>query len=260
MEIIVCIKQVPDLQQIRIKKETREAVTEGVPFVFGDMDKNALEEAIKIREKAGGKVTVLSIGSPKLRDTIKEALAMGADEARIMIDPTYDALDSGPKTALLAAAIKKIGQFDLILLGEGSADNYSGQTGPRLAQTLNLPLLSYVKQLEAANGVAKAMRNMEQALETVEAKMPAVVTITSGINTPRIPSLMQILRASKKPIVEWKPADVGVAPEVPALKQIAVMSNLAPVEQRKGIILEGSQEENLDTFVNSLVKEGVLRS
>jgi len=260
LEIIVCIKQVPDLQQIRIKKETREAVTEGVPFVFGDMDKNALEEAIRIKEKGGGKVTVLSIGSLKLRDTIKEALAMGADEARIMIDPGYDTLDSGPKTALLAAAIKKIAQFDLILLGEGSADNYSGQTGPRLAQILGLPLLSYVKQLETANGVAKAMRNMEQALETVEARTPAVVTITSGINTPRIPSLMQILRASKKPIVEWKPADVGVAPEALALKQIAVISNLAPVEQRKGIILEGAQEENLDTFVNSLVREGVLRS
>ena len=82
MDLIVCLKQVPDLQQIRIKKDTREAVTEGVPFVFGDMDKNALEEAIKIKEKSGGTVTVVSIGTPKLRDTIKEALAVGADLVR----------------------------------------------------------------------------------------------------------------------------------------------------------------------------------
>ncbi len=260
MDIIVCLKQVPDLQQIRIKKETREAVTEGVPFVFGDMDKNALEEAVKIKEKAGGKVTVISIGSPKLRDTIKEALAAGADEARIMVDPSYDTLDSGAKVALLTAAIQKTGPFDLIFLGEGSADNYSGQTGPRLALTLKLPLLSYVKQIEASNGVARAVRNMEQSLDTVEAKMPAVVTVTSGINVPRIPSLMQILRASKKPIVEWKPVDVAVSPDAASQKQVAVISNLAPVEQRKGVILEGAQEENLDTLVNSLVKEGVLRS
>ncbi len=260
MDIIVCLKQVPDLQQIRIKKETREAVTEGVPFVFGDMDKNALEEAVKIKEKAGGKVTVISVGSPRLRDTIKEALAAGADEARIMVDPSYDTLDSGAKVALLTAAIQKMGPFDLILLGEGSADNYSGQTGPRLALTLNLPLLSYVKQFEASNGVARAVRNMEQSLDTVETRLPAVVTVTSGINTPRIPSLMQILRASKKPIVEWKPADVAVSLDAVAQKQVAVISNLAPVEQRKGVILEGSQEENLDTLVNSLVKEGVLRS
>jgi len=260
VDIIVCIKQVPDLQQIRIKKETREAVTEGVPFLFGEMDKNALEEAVKIKEKSGGKVTVLSIGSQKLRDTVKEALAAGADEARIMVDAAYDTLDSGPKVSLLAAAIRKIGQFDLIFLGEGSADNYSGQTGPRLAHTLKLPLLSYVKQFEASNGMARAVRNMEQSLETVEAKMPAVVTITSGINQPRIPSLMQILRASKKPIIEWKPADIGVAVDLPSQRQISVVSNLAPVEQRKGIILEGAVEENLDTLVNSLVKEGVLRS
>ncbi len=260
MDIIVCLKQVPDLQQIRIKKETREAVTEGVPFVFGDMDKNALEEAVKIKEKAGGKVTVISVGSPKLRDTIKEALAAGADEARIMVNPSYDSLDSGVKVALLTAAVQKMGPFDLIFLGEGSADNYSGQTGPRLALTLKLPLLSYVKQFEASNGVARAVRNMEQSLDTVETRLPAVVTVTSGINTPRIPSLMQILRASKKPIVEWKPADLGISTDTVAQKQVTIISNLAPVEQRKGVILEGAQEENLDTLVNSLVKEGVLRS
>ena len=224
MDLIVCLKQVPDLQQIRIKKETREPVTEGVPLVFGEMDKNALEEAVKIKEKSGGTVSVLSIGSLKLRDTIKEALAAGADQAFLMIDPGYDNLDSGPKVALLAAAIRKIGKFDLILLGEGSADNYSGQTGPRLAQLLGLPLLSYVKQLEPGSGTIKAVRNMEQYMETVEASLPAVITVTSGINQPRIPSLMQILRASKKPMTEFKPADIGVNPEQVNQRQTVIAS------------------------------------
>ncbi len=260
MDFIVCLKQVVDLQQIRIKKDTREAVTEGIPFVFGEMDKNALEEAVKIKDKLGGKVTVLSAGSPKLKDTIKEALAAGADQAFIVTDPQYDSLDSGPKAALLAAAIRKIGQFDLLMLGEGSADNYSGQTGPRLAQLLGLPLVSYVKQMEVAGGSVRAVRNMEQHLETVEAKLPAVVTVTSGINQPRIPSLMQILKASKKPLVEWKAADLGLSDSQVKSSQLTVLSNLAPVEQRKMMILEGGTDENLDTLINSLVKDGVLRS
>ena len=260
MDLIVCLKQVPDLQQIRIKKDTREAVTEGVPFVFGDMDKNALEEAIKIKEKSGGTVTVVSIGTPKLRDTIKEALAVGADQAVLMIDTSYDSIDPALKAKLLAAAIQKIGRFDLILLAEGSTDNYSGQTGPRLAQLLRLPLISYVKLLEAGQASVKAVTNLEQYFETVEAAYPAVVTVTSGINQPRIPSLMQILRAAKKPITEYKPTDFGMDGQQLSDRQTSVLRNLAPVEQRKGMVLENAQEENLDTVLNALMKDGVLRS
>ena len=258
MEIIVCMKQVVDLQQIRIKKETREPATEGLPFVFGDMDKNALEEAIRIKEKMGGKVTVVSVGSPKLKDTIKEALAAGADESLIVTDPAFDNLDSALKARILAKAIQKAGKFDLILLGEGSADNYSGQTGARLAEALGLPLLSYVKQLEFADGKARATRILEQYIEIAEAKLPAIVTVTSGINQPRIPSLSQILRAGKKPVTEWKAADAGVTPAEISERQVVTLSNLAPVEQRKGIILEGAKDENIDSLVNSLIKEGVL--
>lgn len=258
MELIVCLKQVVDLQQIRVKKETREAVTEGLPFVFGDMDKNALEEAVKIKEKAGGRVTALSVGSPKLRDTVKEALAVGADQAFIIVDPQFDNLDAGPKARILAKAIQKIGQFDLILLGEGSADNYSGQTGPRLAELLDLPLVSYVKQLELAGNRLKAVRNVEQYFEVVEAQLPAIVAVTSGINQPRIPSLSQILRASKKPLVEWKATDIGVSTEELAEKQVLAVSNVAPVEQRKMVVFEGGQDENINNLVNSLIKEGVL--
>lgn len=258
MELIVCLKQVVDLQQIRVKKETREPVTEGLPFVFGDMDKNALEEAVRIKEKAGGRVTALSVGSPKLRDTIKEALAAGADQAFIIVDPQFDNLDAGPKAKILAKAIQKIGQFDLILLGEGSADNYSGQAGPRLAELLDRPLVSYVKQLELTDGRVKAVRNVEQYFEVVETQLPAVVTVTSGINQPRIPSLAQILRASRKPLTEWKIADIGMSAEELAEKEVLMVSNLAPVEQRKMVVFEGDQDENINNLVNSLIKEGVL--
>ena len=258
MNLIVCLKQIVDMKQIRIKKETREPVLEGLPLLFGDMDKNALEEAVMLKEKEGGKVTAISVGSPKLRETIKDALAGGADDALILIDPLFVHLDSSRTAKVLTRAIQKAGQYDLILLGEGSTDNYSGQVGPRLAELLDLPAITYVRHLEYADGKIRATRNMEESFEVVEVQPPALITVTSGINQPRIPSLMQILRAAKKPVQEWTSSDIGLTAEALGEGETKVLSNLAPLQQRKGVIFEGNLEENIDNLVNSLLKEGVL--
>lgn len=258
MNLIVCLKQIVDMKQIRIKKETREPVLEGLPLLFGDMDKNALEEALMLKEKEGGKVTAISVGSPKLRETIKDALAGGADKAFILIDPLFVNLDSSRTAKVLAKAIEKIGKYDLILLGEGSTDNYSGQVGPRLAELLDLPAITYVRHLEHADSKIRATRNMEESFEVVEAQLPALITVTSGINQPRIPSLMQILRAAKKPVQEWTSSDIGLTAEELGEGETKVLSNLAPVQQRKKVIFEGNLDENVDNLVNSLLKEGVL--
>jgi electron transfer flavoprotein beta subunit len=260
MDIIVCLKQNVDMKQIRIKRDTREAVLEGLPLLFGDMDKNALEEAVRLKEKSGsGKVTALALGSTKLKDTIKDALAAGADEAVILIDPLFNNLDARTKAMTLAKAIQKIGKFDVVMVGEGSTDNYSGQFGPRLADLLDLPALTYVKQLEYVDGRMKATRNMEESFEIVESALPALVVVTSGINEPRIPSLMQILKAARKPLQEWNAAALGFTAADLAQNDVQVVSNLAPVELRKKIIFEGKLEENVDNLVNNLIKEGVLR-
>jgi len=260
MDIIVCLKQNVDMKQIRIKRDTREAVLDGLPLLFGDMDKNALEEAVRLKEKAGsGKVTALTLGSAKLKDTIKDALAAGADEAVILIDPLFNNLDARTKAQVLAKAIQKIGKFDVLMVGEGSTDNYSGQFGPRMSELLDLPALTYVKQLEFANGKIKATRNMEESFEVVESSLPALVVVTSGINEPRIPSLMQILKAARKPLQEWNAAVLGFTAADLARNDVQVVSNLAPVELRKKIIFEGKLEENVDNLVNNLIKEGVLR-
>ena len=260
MDIIVCIKQNVDMKQIRIKKDTREAVLEGLPLLFGDMDKNALEEAVRLKEKAGsGKVTALALGTAKLKDTIKDALAAGADEAVILIDPLFNNLDARGKAKVLAAAIRKIGKFDVLMVGEGSTDNYSGQVGPRLAELLDLPALTFVKQLEFANGKMKATRNMEESFEVVESGLPVLAAVTSGINEPRIPSLMQILKAARKPLQEWNAASLGMSTADLGQNEVNLLSNLAPVELRKKIVYEGKVEENVENLVNSLIKEGVLR-
>ncbi|MFC1916502.1 electron transfer flavoprotein subunit beta/FixA family protein, partial [Chloroflexota bacterium] len=240
--------------------ETREPVVEGLPLMFGDMDKNALEEAVRFKEREGGKVIALSAGSPKLRDTIKDALSRGADEAFILIDPLFSALDSRGTAKVLAKAIQKIGQYDLILLGEGSADNYSGQVGARLAELLDLPAITYVRQLDHVNSKVKAVRSMEECFEVVEAQLPTLITVTSGINEPRIPSLTQILRASKKPVQEWASSALGLTAEEMGEGDTRVVSNLAPVEQRKRVIFEGELDKNIADLINSLLKEGVLGS
>lgn len=255
MDIIVCMKQVVDLQQIRIKRETREPVLEGAPFIFGQFEKNALEEAVRLKEKQGGKVTALALGNAKLKDLIIEALAMGADEAAILTDPAFAGGGSASTAQLLAAAVRKIGKFDLILMGEGSADNYSGQVTSRLAELLDLPQITYVRELKVEGNRIRATRDLEDALEVVEAELPVVVSATSELNTPRLPPLTAILRASKKPIKNMTPADLGLSASAPVVK---TLSNLAPEQERRQVLFEGDADKTVDELIKALQKEGAL--
>ena len=260
LNIIVCMKQVVDLQQIRIKRDTREPVLEGLPVLFGDMDKNALEEAVRIKEKHGAKVTVVSVGSAKLKETVLEALAMGADDASIIIDPACDGSDPATTALVLAEAVRKIGSYELILVGEGSADNYSGQTGSRLAEILGIPQITYVRELSVQGNTVTAVRDMEDALEVVKTNMPLAISVTSEINKPRRAPLTQILRASRKPLNVWSLKDLGMTPDRlgSAASGIQVISNVAPEQERKGTIFEGEVNEMVGRLVDALRKEGAI--
>ena len=260
LNIIVCMKQVVDLQQIRIKRDTREPVLEGLPVLFGDMDKNALEEAVRIKEKHGAKVTVVSVGSAKLKETVLEALAMGADDASIIIDPACDGSDPATTALVLAEAVGKVGSYELILVGEGSADNYSGQTGSRLAEILGIPQITYVRELSVQGNTVTAVRDMEDALEVVKTNMPLAISVTSEINKPRRAPLTQILRASRKPLNVWSLEDLGMTPDRlgSAASGIQVISNVAPEQERKGIIFEGEVDEAIAKLVDALRKEGAV--
>ncbi len=255
MNIIVCVKQTVDLQQVRIRKETREPVLDNVPLTIGNIDKNALEEAVRIRDKVGGKVIAVSAGSEQLADTIKEALAMGADEAILVVSPEFEGADSGVAAAALAKAISRVEDYGIILLGEGSADNYSGQVGPRLAEILGLPQVTYVSSLELENDVIKAVRNLDDCFETVEVGIPAVVSVVSEINEPRIPSVTQILKAGKKPKEVFKPEDLGIE----ITRSISTLSNLAPEQDRKRILFQDGADKDVASLVAALEAEGLVR-
>ena len=255
------MKQVVDLQQIRIKRDTREPILEGLPVLFGDMEKNALEEAVRIKEKTGAKVTALSVGSAKLKDTILEALAMGADEGCIVVDPACEGSDTGASALTLAKAIQKLSPFDLVLVGEGSADNYSGQIGSRIAEILNVPQVTYVRELSIEGNTITAVRDIEAALEVVKVQTPLVISVTSEINKPRRAPLAQILRASRKPLTYWtlKDLEIDSSSVGSAVSAIQVVGNLAPQQERKGVIFEGDLDEVVGKLVDALRKEGALQ-
>ena len=255
MDIVVCVKTNPDLQMVRIKN--REAVTEAVPYKIGDLEKNALEAAVVLRDAVGGKVVALCLaeGNRKAAEDIKVALAIGADEAVVIDDPALAAPDQAAVAAALAAAVKKLGACDLLLFGEGSSDNYTGQVAPRVAELLGLPQIGYARKVESADGVVRCERSMDDMIETLEAPLPAVVTVVSEINEPRIPGLMQIMKAKSKPMQVWSLADLEM--EAPAPVR-AIVSNLAEEQDRKHILFDGSAAEQADAFVNALIKEGVL--
>jgi electron transfer flavoprotein beta subunit len=261
------MKQVIDLEQIRIKPETREPVVDGLPVVFGDYEKSALEEAVRIKEKIGGKVIAVGIGSTKLKETIKEALAIGADEAIVMTDQALQSTDAVGSARTLAKAIENIGEWDLVLMGDSSADEYSGEVPPRVAEILNIPSVVAVREIqvladEAAgrNGL-RVVRDMEDRLEILEVELPAIIGVTSELNTPRLAPLSAILKAGRKPLLEWGVEDLGLEAEEigPEASLVDELSNLAPVQDRKGIIYE-DPEEGVVEVVKALQQEGVLAS
>lgn len=249
MNIVVAMKQIPDLQQIRIRN--RQPVFDDVSMTLGAIDKNALEAGVTIKEKQGGKVTVLSAGNEDLEDTVKEALAAGADEAFLIIDDALAAAGSDVTAMTLAAAIRKIESADLIIFGEGSGDNYSGQVGSRVAAILDWPQIGYVSSLELNGNLLRATRSLEDGEEIVEVNLPAVVTVISGINEPRIPSVTQILKAGKKPKEVLEPEDLDL--QMPSEAQVISLSNLAPESERKRAALK-----TVDELVQVLKNENMI--
>lgn len=246
MNIVVAMKQIPDVQQIRLKD--RKPVMEGILLTFGNLDKNALEEALRIRDTHGGQVTVVCVGSADLEDTVKEALAMGADEAKLVIDPGE--VESAAAAKYIAAVIKDMGA-DIILFGEGSGDGYSSQVGSRVAGALNLPQIGYAGRIEVnGNKAACITRSLEDGEEKLEVQLPAVVSVTAEINEPRIPAVTQILKAAGKPKVIIETQDIMVGDD---RKIIETISNLAPEIARKQIKVEDTSE-----LLAVLNKEGFL--
>lgn len=253
MDIIVCAKQVVDISEMKIDASTNKPLLSGLDKKINDIDKNAVEEAIKIKEKHDGKITVVTVGEPDAKERIKELLAMGADEGVLI--PLPEKHDYAVITELLAGAIKKIGKYDIVLCGEASTDMFSGQVGPQLAGLLNIPQITYAQTLTVEKEKVTAERNMGDKAVIMESSYPVLITVTKEINEPRLPSLMQILGAANKPIHEWEASslmdDLQVKVETIDLQGVSM--------ERKNIVYEDDSDDSIQKLVDNLVKEGVLR-
>lgn len=253
MNIVVCAKQVVDVGEIKINPSSNKPVLDGIPKKISDIDKNAVEEAIKIKEKVGGKITILSVGPTDAREKVKELLAMGADEGVIIQPPESADYHLIGKT--LARGIEKMGGVDLILCGEASIDMFSGQVAPRIAGYLGLPQITYAFNIDADEGKITAERNMGDRMVKTESSYPVVVSVTKEINEPRLPSLMQILGSANKPINDWNLGDLGMEGEGPKMDVIDVKG---VAMERKNVIFKDDIDEAVNELANNLAKDGVL--
>jgi len=257
--IIVCLKQAVDVSQLKVDPATRRLLIASAPKKISDFDKNALEEAIRIKEKLGNvEIFTLTVTSEDAKAVLREALAMGADKAYVVNDSSFKDVDTLGTAHILVEAIKKIGEFNLVLCGETSLDSFSGLVGSRLAELLNLPQISSVRKLSVEGDTVTAERALEDAVETVKAKVPALISVTREINQPRIPSLMMIMKASKKEIITWTATDLGIQKEKLASK-IEVIEVLAPKTERKKIKITGENPQEIaDKLAKALIQEGVV--
>jgi len=254
---LVCYKWTLDEQDIKIKPEDLSLDSSRAKGKISDFDRNAIEEAALLVEKNGGAVDALTYGTASVKQSLKDALSRGPAKVYWVADASAENADANVTANVLAAAIRKLGQYDLILCGEGSSDLFNQQTAARIAALLGQPCLSFVNKLSVEGDVVKATRKLEDSQEDVTVKGPVVISVLSEINKPRIPSLKQVLGASKKPNEEIKIADLGLKPE--DLQPKALRKSVKGfVMQRKNVIYkESSAADNVAKLKASLASEGL---
>ena len=185
MNIIVCIKQVPETTEVRINPETNTLMREGVKAIINPFDMYAIEEGVRLKEKTGGKVTVLTMGPPQAETALKEAISLGADEAVLLSDRAFAGSDTWATSYTLAAGIRKLKDYDLIICGKQASDGDTAQVGPGIATHLDIPQVTYVKKIEEVKDkVIKVERMTEEGYEIIESRLPLLITVVKEINTP----------------------------------------------------------------------------
>ena len=263
MNIIVMIKQVPDTNEVKIDPKTGTLIREGVPSIINHDDKHALEEGLRLKEKHGGKVTVISMGPPQAKDAIMEAMAMGADEGILLSDRAFAGADTWATSYSLAQAIRKIGEYDLILAGRQAVDGDTAQIGPQTAEALGIPQITYVRKVEIIGDGKKvrAERALEDGYEVIEAPLPSLLTCIKELNKPRYPSLKGIRRAINYEIPVWTAADVNADPDKIGLKgsPTRVGKTFTPKPPGRGEKIEGKPEELVKTIMKKLNELNILQ-
>ncbi|SEF85506.1 electron transfer flavoprotein beta subunit [Caloramator fervidus] len=212
MKVVVCVKQVPDTNEVKIDPVKGTLIREGVPSIMNPDDKNALEEALRLKDEYGAYVTVITMGPPQAEKVLREALAMGADEAILLTDKAFAGADTWATSLTLAKAIEKIG-YDLILAGRQAIDGDTAQVGPEIAEHLDIPQVTYVEKVELEGNTLRVKRALEDGYEIIKINMPCLLTCIKELNTPRYMNVYDIFTCYKKEIKVLTSEDLGLNKE-----------------------------------------------
>lgn len=255
MNFVVCIKQVPDTTDVRINPETNTLIRDGVASIVNPFDMFAIEEALRLKAKLGGKITAISMGPPQAEAAIREAVSMGVDEGVLLSDKAFAGSDTWATSYTLALGIRKIGEFDLIICGKQASDGDTAQVGPGIATHLDIPQITYVRKIEdITEEKISAERLLETGYEVIESSLPCLLTVVKEINEPRLPSLKGKMAARKAEIKKWTAEDIGAEPAKTGLdgSPTKVVKIFTPPPREGGEMLKGEPAEVAETLAAKL--------
>lgn len=261
MDVVVCIKQVPDTTEVKIDPQTNTLIRQGVPSIVNPFDKNAVEAALQLKEQHGGKVTVISMGPPQAQDALRECLAMGADEAILLSDRAFGGADTLATSRALAAGIAKIGHYDVIICGKQAIDGDTAQVGPEVAEHLGIPQVTYVAKIEVVPEGLRLEREHEDGYEVVAAPLPVLLTVVKSINEPRYPTVRGTMKANRRDIPVWTAADLAIDPARIGIKgsPTQVKRIFTPQQRTQGEIIQADNErEAAALLVKKLVDAKII--
>ena len=255
MNIVVCLKQVPGTTEVKIDPKTNTLIRQGIENIINPFDTYALEEAVRLKEKHGGKVTVITMGPPQADAALREAVSLGADEAVLLSDRAFAGADTWATANTLAKAIAKLGKTDLIICGRQTIDGDTGQVGPEMAEMLNIPFVAYVSKIEEIKeNYLRVSRMVEDGHEVIETTLPAVITVAKEINVPRLPSLRGIMKSKSAAITTWGIKELGVDANTVGLagSSTQVIKIFFPQRVSKAEVLTGDAAAQVDKLMEKL--------
>jgi electron transfer flavoprotein beta subunit len=255
MHIIVSIKQVPNTTNVQIDPQTNTLKREGVESIINPFDEYAIEEAIRLKERFGGKTTVITMGPPQAEAILRDAIARGIDNAILVSDRAFAGADTWATSYTLASAIKAIGDCDLIICGKQATDGDTAQVGPGIAEMLDIPHIAYVKKIQdVKDNVLRVERMMEDGYDIIESPLPALITVVKDINTPRMPSLKGMMASKRAQIPHWTAQQINAEKNNIGLtgSPTQVMKIFSPPARPGGEKLDGSPEEVAAKLVEKL--------
>ncbi|MBN2557512.1 MAG: electron transfer flavoprotein subunit beta/FixA family protein [Clostridia bacterium] len=256
MNVIVCVKQVPGTNEVKMNKETNTIIREGAEAIINPFDTYAVEEGVRIKEQTGGKATVISMGIPSVAELLRQTIAVGIDEAVLLSDRAFAGSDSLATSYALSKGINKIGDFDLVICGKQAMDGDTAQVGPGLAEKLGIPHTTYVRKIEEIRkGYIRCQRMTEDGYEVIEMPLPAVITVVKEINEPRLPSLKGMMKAKKAEIRIMTADDIGADKDLCGLKgsPTQVVETFVPVHDVNSEMIEGTPGEQVKRLAEKLL-------